>query len=222
MRGNMSNTENTKDIKEELKEENKDKQSSQQETENVQQPGNEETAAENEKSDNDCEKKIAELEAQVRELKENYLRQVAENQNSRKRLVKQHQDAQKYRHQDILKDLADVIDNFERAIDSASESRDFDSFHEGILMIEKQFSGMLTERYGLQKIGAEGEPFDPASHEALMFEESEEVETETVKQVLQTGYKLFDRIIRPAKVSVLKPAAKNINIENNDSAGNGE
>jgi len=222
MRGNMSSSENTEDIKEELKEEDKDKQGSQQETENIQQSGQEETAAENEKSDNDCEKKIADLEAQVRELKENYLRQVAENQNSRKRLVKQHQDAQKYRHQDILKDLADVIDNFERAIDSASESKDFDSFHEGILMIEKQFSGMLAERYGLQKIGAEGEPFDPASHEALMFEESEEVETETVKQVLQTGYKLFERILRPAKVAVLKPAAKNLNKENNDSAVNGE
>ena len=146
------------------------------------------------------------LQRENTELKEKLLRMAAENQNTRKRLVKQQEDAHKYRHQDILRDLGDVIDNFERAIESSADSRDFDNFHEGILMIEKQFSGMLTEKYGLERIGAVGELYDPAIHEALMLEESSEVEVETVKQVFQSGYRLQERILRPAKVVVSKPA----------------
>ncbi len=144
--------------------------------------------------------KNAELEDQIRRI-------IAEGQNSRKRLVKQQQDVYKYRHQDILSDLAEVIDNFERAIESSADSRDFDTFHEGILMIEKQFSGMLTERYGLERIGVEGEAYDPLLHEAMMSEESAEVEEELVKQVYQAGYRLHERVLRPAKVVVVKPAA---------------
>ena len=149
----------------------------------------------------------ADTAAENAELKEQILRMAAENQNTRKRLVKQQQDAFKYRHQDILTDLAEIIDNFERAIESSADSRDFDTFHEGILMIEKQFSGMLIERYGLEKFGTSGEAYDPALHEAMMSEESSEVEDETVKQVYQAGYRLHDRILRPAKVVVVKPAA---------------
>ena len=144
--------------------------------------------------------KNAELEDQIRRI-------IAESQNSRKRLVKQQQDVHKYRHQDILSDLAEVIDNFERAIESSADSRDFDTFHEGIIMIEKQFSGMLTERYGLERIGVEGEAYDPFLHEAIMSEESSEVEEDTVKQLYQAGYRLHDRVLRPAKVVVVKPAA---------------
>ena len=140
------------------------------------------------------------------ELKEKILRMAAENQNTRKRLVKQQQDAHTYRHQDILRDLADVIDNFERAIESSVDSRDFDTFHEGILMIEKQFSGMLTEKYGLERIGTVGEEYDPAAHEAMMLEESSDVEVETIKQVFQAGYRLHERVLRPAKVVIYKPA----------------
>jgi molecular chaperone GrpE len=148
---------------------------------------------------------VMRLEAENAELREKLLRMAAENQNTRKRLVKQQQDAHKYRHQDILRDLAEVIDNFERAIVSSTDSRDFDTFHEGILMIEKQFSGMLAERYGLERIGVEGEPFDPAAHEAMMMEESPDVESESVKQVYQAGYRLHDRVLRPAKVVIWKP-----------------
>ena len=158
------------------------------------------------------------LRAQVAELNDRILRMAAENQNTRKRLVKQQQDAHKYRHQDILKDLAEVIDNFERAIGSSTESRDFDTFHEGIVMIEKQFSGMLTDRYGLERIGAEGDAFDPAAHEAMMMEESAEVDSETVRQVLQAGYRLHDRVLRPAKVVVSKPAAAAVENDGDESA----
>ena len=161
-----------------------------------------------EESRDDAEEvdEVEALKAEVNDLKEKILRMAAENQNTRKRLVKQQQDAYQYRHQDILRDLAEVIDNFERAIESSTDSKDFDSFHEGILMIEKQFSGMLTERYGLERIGVEGETFDPSAHEAMMMEESSEVKEDTVKQVFQAGYRLHDRVLRPAKVVIFKPA----------------
>lgn len=158
--------------------------------------------------DDSAMQELEALTAKNAELEDLLLRMAAENQNTRKRLVKQQQDAYKYRHQDILRDLVDVVDNFERAIESSAESRDFDTFHQGILMIEKQFSGMLTEKYSLVRFGSEGEPFDPISHEAMMVEESSDVTAETVKQVYQAGYRLHDRILRPVKVVVAKPVPK--------------
>lgn len=156
--------------------------------------------------DNSGLDEVKSLKDMVADLEDRLLRLAADNQNTRKRLVKQQQDAFKYRHQDILRDLVEVIDNFERAIESSVESRDFDNFHEGILMIEKQFSGMLTEKYSLDRFGSEGDVFDPAAHEAMMVEENSEAVGETVKQLFQAGYRLHDRIIRPAKVVVMKPA----------------
>jgi len=148
-----------------------------------------------------------ELKAEIAELNEKILRLAAENQNTRKRLVKQQQSAHQYRHQDILRDLTEVVDNFERAIESAAESKDFDTFFQGIVMIEKQFSGMLIERYNLERIGVEGEHFDPVTHEAITVVEEPEVETATVKEVFMPGYRLYDRILKPAKVVVVKPVA---------------
>ena len=170
-----------------------------------------------------AESPVEALEAEIAELKDKILRMAAEDQNTRKRLAKQMQDAHKYRHQDILRDLAEVIDNFERAIDSSTESKDFDTFHEGILMIEKQFSGMLTEKYGLEKLGSAGEAFDPSSHEAMMMEESPDVDVDTVKQVFQAGYRLHDRVLRPAKVIVQKPGqAAAAEAEGAESGENGK
>ena len=185
--------------------------------------GNAEAAENPENPDGPDDDEVETLQARVVELNEKILRMAAENQNTRKRLVKQQQDAHKYRHQDILRDLADVIDNFERAIESSAESKDFDTFHEGIMMIEKQFSGMLNERYGLEKIGAVGEVFDPASHEAMMMEESADFEVETVTQVYQAGYRLHERVLRPAKVVVSKPAApvtENEDADDSEAVGN--
>jgi len=154
----------------------------------------------------ESENELDVLRAENADLKEQILRMAAENQNTRKRLVKQQQDAYKYRHQDILRDLAEIIDNFERAIESSVDSKDFDTFHEGIVMIEKQFKGMLNESYGLERIGFEGDIYDPAVHEAVSLEESSEVSEDTVNQVFQSGYRLYERVLRPAKVVVLKSA----------------
>ena len=173
-------------------------------------------------SDAEGENEVEDLKTKVSELEDTILRMAAENQNTRKRLVKQQQDAHRYRHQDILGDLANTIDNFERAIDSAKDSRDFDAFYEGIVMIEKQFSGMLMEKYGLERIGMEGKPFDPSAHEAVFMEESPDVEEDMIKQVYQAGYSLHDRVLRPAKVVVLKPAEQPVNSKVEDTAVDSE
>lgn len=173
-------------------------------------------------SDAEGESEVEDLKTKVSELEDTILRMAAENQNTRKRLVKQQQDAHRYRHQDILGDLANTIDNFERAIDSAKDSRDFDAFYEGIVMIEKQFSGMLMEKYGLERIGMEGKPFDPSAHEAVFMEESPDVEEDMIKQVYQAGYSLHDRVLRPAKVVVLKPAEQPVNSKVEDTAVDSE
>lgn len=165
-----------------------------------------EDTAETQISD-ESEDELDVLKAENADLKEQILRMAAENQNTRKRLVKQQQDAYRYRHQDILRDLVSVIDNFERAIESSVDSKDFDAFHEGIVMIERQFKGMLNENYGLEKVGTEGDIYDPAIHEAVLLEESPEVSENTVKQIFQPGYRLHERILRPAKVVVLKPVS---------------
>ncbi len=152
------------------------------------------------------------LREKIAELEDAKLRMAAEMQNTRKRLVKQREEDYKYRHQDLFRDLVEVIDNFERAILISVESGDFHAFHEGITMIEKQFTGMLTEKYSLERFGEAGEAFDPAAHEAMMMEESPDVDGEVIKQVYQAGYRLHGRVLRPAKVVVVKPVQ-----EGNDS-----
>lgn len=158
------------------------------------------------------------LRAEIAELNDRILRMAAENQNTRKRLVKQHQDAHQYRHHDILRDLAEVVDNFERAIESAAESRDFDTFFNGIVLIEKQFKGMLIDRYQLERVGIEGEEFNPNFHEALSMVEDPDTDSDKVKQVLQSGYRLHERVLRTAKVVIARPSAMK-NTETTEETG---
>ncbi|MBN2658418.1 MAG: nucleotide exchange factor GrpE [Spirochaetales bacterium] len=161
------------------------------------------------------EDKIVLLEAEIEKLKEEnsslkdqYLRKHADFENFRRRMNKEKQDSIKYGNSGLLKDLVEVIDNFERAIKTSAESDDLASFREGIAMIEQHFTSMLSSKWGLEKIEAVGQEFDANLHEALMMEDSEDVEVTTVVEDFQTGYKLHDRILRPTKVKVAKPAAK--------------
>ncbi len=152
-----------------------------------------------------------ELEALKQEnsnLKDQYLRKQADFENYRKRMLREKEDTIKYGNSSLLSDLIDIVDNFERAIQSGGESADLQTFHDGIVMIEQQFSSMLSSKYSLEKLQAEGQPYDPNQHEALMMEESDQIEEPTVLQVFQSGYKLHDRILRPAKVKVGQPAPK--------------
>lgn len=131
------------------------------------------------------------------------LRLAAEMDNYKKRVDKDRQSLIKYGCQGVVQELLPILDNFERAIESANESKDFDSFLEGVEMIFKQMSDAL-ERKGISRIDAVGAVFDPNVHEAVVQVASEEHPENTVVEELQKGYMLHDRIIRPAMVTVSK------------------
>jgi molecular chaperone GrpE len=149
--------------------------------------------------------KIAELENKYTEEHDKFLRSVADFDNTRKRLNREKQEAIDFANKRLLEDIIQIIDDFERAIKSAESSTDFTSFYEGIVMIEQRFSSMLENKWGLKRFDSVGEPFDPNRHEALMVEKSPDVSDPVVKEDLQKGYTLKDRVIRPARVKVLMP-----------------
>lgn len=149
---------------------------------------------------------IGELEAENSELKDRYLRKQADFENFRKRSIREREETVAYSNQQLLNDLVTVIDDFERAIKSAEESRDFDSFHDGIVLIEKQLTTMLERKWGLKRFDSEGDEFDPQKHEAVLSEQSQEHEHPTVLEDLQKGYFLNDRVLRSAKVKVAMPS----------------
>jgi len=153
------------------------------------------------------QRRIADLEEENSDLKNQYLRKQADFENYRKRMAREKQDAIKYANTSLLTDLIEIIDNFERAIKSSESSQDYSSFHQGIQMIEKQFVSMLEQKYGLTRFEAEGEVFDPSKHEAIAMTDSEEHSESVVLEDFQKGYLLNDRVLRPAKVRVANPKA---------------
>jgi molecular chaperone GrpE len=153
------------------------------------------------------EEKIAELEAQLAETRDQLLRKAADFENFRKRMNQEKQNAIEYANQSLLLDIIPVIDDFERAIQSAEKSADLNAFIEGVKMIEKRLTSQLESKWGLKRFSSAGEPFDPNMHEALMVEKSPDVTEAVVQEDLIRGYLLKDRVIRAAKVKVLMPEA---------------
>ena len=152
---------------------------------------------------------LAELKDQNAALADQLLRKAAEFENFRKRMFREREEGIRYANAALLADLLPVIDDFERAIQSADDSRDFASFHSGVTMIERQLVSLLERNWGLRrftaKSGPEGEPFDPEKHEAIAMEPGGGREQIVLENYVK-GYYLHDRILRPAKVKVSKPA----------------
>ena len=165
---------------------------------------NPETAPENTASVTP-EAKIAELEAKLAELNDQLLRKAADFENYRKRMAREKQEMVDFSNQSLLLDLLPVIDDFGRAIKSAETSKDFASFYEGVIMIEKRLTSQLENKWGLKGFDSIGEPFDPNRHEALQVEKTGEITEPVVKEDYERGYLLKDRVIRFAKVKVLMP-----------------
>lgn len=151
------------------------------------------------------EEKIAALEAQIEELKKEALYKAAENDNWRKRMMQQKEEAVAYANASLLGDLLDSLDNFDRTIDAAKDAKDAKSIADGIKMINKSLVNMLESKYGLASFGKEGDEFNPDEHEAIGRVEEEKAKKETLKQVYLKGYKLNGKIIRHAKVMVSVP-----------------
>jgi molecular chaperone GrpE len=133
-----------------------------------------------------------------RDLKDRVLRTLADYENYRKRSDREKQDYFKYALADSIRDLLPILDNFDRALDHAEEG---DDFHKGVLLIYKQLFDVL-KRHGVKPIDESGVHFDPNIHEAVVREENAEVPSHTVVAVLQKGYSLHDRLLRPAMVKV--------------------
>lgn len=178
----------------------------------------EQSAAEESNDVSELQNRIRELEAEVSDLKDQYLRKQADFENFRKRMRREKEEAVDYANQQLLLDLTTIIDDFERAIKSAEESRDFDSFHDGIVLIEKQLTGLLERKWGLKRFDSEGEEFDPQKHEAVATEDSNEYEDSRVVEDYQKGYFLNDRVLRTAKVKVSVPASGGSKESDSDSS----
>jgi len=142
-------------------------------------------------------------EKEYKELYDKYVRLHAEFENFKRRMTKDKQDAIKFANQELIRQILPFVDNLERSLQHADEAKNIDALKEGIEMTLKDFLKTL-ERSGLEIIRAKGEPFDPNVHEAIMQEERNDLEPNTVVRELQKGYKLHGRVIRPATVTVSK------------------
>lgn len=147
------------------------------------------------------EAKLAELQAKLDDEENRHLRLRADFDNMRRRNQLDREAAEKYRAQNLLSDLLPVLDNFERALQVETTSEEAASIIKGIEMVYRSLIE-ATEKEGLQVIKAEGEPFDPNVHQAVMQEQDSEKETGVVLRELQKGYILKDRVLRPTMVSV--------------------
>ena len=154
------------------------------------------------------EEELEKTREEAGQLKDQLLRKQADFDNFRKRMFREKEEAIKYANSTLLQDMVVTMDDFERAIKSTEESRDFDALHSGVEMIEKQLSGMLERKYGLKRFESIGEEFDPEKHEALTMQDSSEHDTQVVLEDYLKGFMLHDRVLRHAKVKVANPVAK--------------
>lgn len=153
-------------------------------------------------AENTEEKAEEKTEEKADDGNEKYVRLMAEFQNYKKRVAKEKNDIREYATEKLVMELLPVLDSFERAL-AASAEDDPAGYAKGMELI---FTQMVTElqKSGLAEVEAEGQDFDPTKHNAVMTEENEELESGKVSKVLQKGYALNDKVIRPSMVAVTK------------------
>lgn len=144
---------------------------------------------------------LKELEEKLEETNNRLLRTQADFDNFRRRMKQEKESAAKYRSQSLAESLLPALDNFERALKVDAQSEETKGLLQGMEMVYRQLKESL-EKEGIEPIDTVGEAFDPHVHQAVMQVESDEFESNVVVEEMQTGYKLKDRIIRPAMVKV--------------------
>ena len=145
----------------------------------------------------ELEKKLATKEEELTALTDQYQRMLAEYANYKRRTEQEKLQIGLFTKAELLTELLVSIDNMEKAI-AAPDGADYKT---GVDMVLRQFMDTLG-KMGLEPVGVEGEPFDPNVHNAVMREDADGVEEETVTAVFQKGYKLGDKVLRPAMVKV--------------------
>jgi molecular chaperone GrpE len=155
----------------------------------------------------DLEKDVAELQAIAKErdhFLERLQRVTAELENYRKRVQREREQWRRFALEGFLRDLLPTVDNLERAIRAARESRDLEGLLTGLELIDRVLQETLG-RYGVKPIEAVGRPFDPFDHEAVEMVVGEGEPPGTVLAELQRGYRFYEHLLRPARVRVVRP-----------------
>jgi len=150
------------------------------------------------------------LDKQIEDLQEKVLRAQAEVQNVRRIAAQEVTRARLYGAESLAREFLSVGDNLQRALDSSEDATDLDSMKEGLELTFKSFESALKSA-GITSIDPAGEIFDPEKHEALSLVQDESREENTVIEVVQKGFMILDRVLRPAKVIVSKKIDKNLN-----------
>jgi molecular chaperone GrpE len=154
--------------------------------------------------DDDPETKLKAAEQKAEEYYDRLLRASAEFDNYKKRTTREMQELVRYANEKIFKELLSVVDNLDRAIESAQQDgADDDPLLEGVRLILNEVD-KIFERHNVKPIKAIGEPFDPNFHQAMMQEETEDEPANTVVKEMQKGYVMHDRLLRPSMVVVSK------------------
>jgi molecular chaperone GrpE len=139
------------------------------------------------------------LKAELQKAKNDYLYLLAEFDNYRKNAIKERSDLVKYGSERFVREFLGVFDNFERALETDKGTEQ--NFREGVQMIANEIRALL-KNFSVEEVPAAGQAFDPSQHEALSSEPREDVPAGHVAQVFRKAYKMHDRLIRPAQVTV--------------------
>lgn len=145
------------------------------------------------------------VEEELVEAKNRLLRTQAELENFRKRSRREYEDAQRYREIDLLRDMLPVLDNVMRAIEASEKTSDVEALRSGFKMTAQQLEKLL-DAHGCRVIETDGSAFDPTVHDAILQQPAAAVAPGTIIGTAVRGYKLHDRVVRPAQVIVAKEA----------------
>ena len=154
---------------------------------------------------------VERLQSDYNKLKNDFLYLGAEFENYKRNAIKERSELSRYGAERFVRDLLEIVDNFERALATEVKSENKTTLREGVAMIHRELQTLL-QRHGVQELNPVGQPFDPNAHEALTSEETDEYQPGLVSKVFKKAYRLHDRLLRPAQVVVAKapvhPATK--------------
>ncbi|GBD88327.1 heat shock protein GrpE [bacterium BMS3Abin03] len=180
----------------------KEKSSKKEKTKDMKRKNSEiETESVEVQKENKAEERIAELEAEVQELKDKLLRKAAEFENYKRRTENDQLNLLTYAAESFIVKLLPVVDDFERSLEHIEDAQDINAIKQGVKLIYEKLMKVFDEQ-GVKKIDAVGKPFDVEYHEALMQKKDDSVEPHTVLDEIEKGYMYKDKVIRHSKVIV--------------------
>ncbi len=144
------------------------------------------------------------LETELQDTKDKHLRLAAEFENFKKRTTRERSESIKFSNERILKDFLSIVDNLDRALQHAKEGSEGESLVQGVELVHKQCTDLLA-RFNVTAVDAVGAQFDPVVHQAVSQVETDDHPENTVADEFQKGYRLHDRLLRPALVTVAAP-----------------